>query len=78
MEAEKPNICCIENCGRSSYRAQVWCEKHYVRNRKYGSPHGGKFHQAGNRGDFWSKVDKEDPSGCWVWKNLDSWAYFWI
>ena len=30
--------------------------------------------------DFWSRVDKSDPSGCWVWlagKNSDGYGEFW-
>lgn len=25
--------------------------------------------------DFWAKVDRSDPSGCWVWTGAKSWGY---
>lgn len=58
--------CVIYECGRELY-ARGWCNPHYQRWLRYGSPIGGGPQK--NRGEsarFWEKVDKRSD-GCWVW-----------
>ena len=58
--------CVIYECSREVY-ARGWCNPHYQRWVRYGSPVGGGPQK--NRGEsarFWEKVDKR-PDGCWIW-----------
>lgn len=46
-------------------RAFGYCNKHYLRLKKYGSPSGGKRNHGSLERRFWAKVQKSD--GCWEW-----------
>ncbi len=51
-------------------RSLGFCEKHYIRFRKYGDPHGGKRNHGTLEERFWPKVQKSD--GCWLWAGAKS------
>lgn len=65
-------ICSIPNCGKSGKIRKSWCEMHYGRNRRYGSPFtvyviAGEGNSPEKR--FWSRVKKEaNENGCWEWQ----------
>lgn len=42
-----------------------YCNKHYLRLKKYGSPDGGVKNHAPLQQRFWRKVKK--TNGCWIW-----------
>lgn len=60
-----------EICSNKSV-AKGLCNKHYIRNKKYGSPHIVKHNiirlsnDASDGERFWAKVEKTDS--CWIWK----------
>ncbi len=56
-------LCSIEGCGRRAI-ARGWCEMHWARWRRTGSPLGRP--QQSLEGRFWSKVDRNGD--CWEWK----------
>lgn len=63
--------CSIPDCGNKLY-ARGFCEKHYQRNRKFGSPDDKKGDHVPLEVKFWRKVDKNGPpsrlgSNCWEW-----------
>lgn len=61
------NICSIDGCDNVR-DARGWCNKHYLRWRKYGDPTVGLSYGAETRMiRFWAKVNKDTPNGCWVW-----------
>lgn len=66
-----PKKCLVAECERNSTTAG-YCQKHYVRNKKYGNPHTvlrkhGEGKTFAER--FWSRVDKTTNSnGCWEWQ----------
>jgi hypothetical protein len=57
-------ICKIDGCGGQTV-AKCLCNKHYLRLRKYGTPHGGTRNHDSLEGRFWRKVAIAD--GCWEW-----------
>jgi hypothetical protein len=58
--------CSVKGCDHKYY-ARGWCDMHYQRNQKYGSPHGGKRNHASLEERFWRYVDKRGPDECWLW-----------
>lgn len=59
---DKPT-CAVPECVKESY-LRGWCNAHYIRNQRYGSPLGAaKIPTAEER--FWAKVDKSGD--CWNW-----------
>jgi HNH endonuclease len=59
-------ICLIDGCGEI-VAGHGYCNKHYLRFRKYGDPLGGVKNQAPIEERFWSKVDKKGEDDCWLW-----------
>ena len=63
-------ICCIKECGLPVAVLGL-CHKHWLRNKKYGSPMALKQHSGSNQGlpaeeRFAKGFIKTD--GCWIWK----------
>lgn len=59
---DKPT-CAVPECVKMSY-LRGWCNAHYLRNQRYGSPLGAaKIPTTEDR--FWAKVDKTEA--CWNW-----------
>lgn len=58
--------CSFENCDRKYY-ARGWCEMHWRRVRKHGSPDGGPRNHAPPMERFWRGVvrDHRQPELCW-------------
>jgi hypothetical protein len=55
--------CTVKGCGKQLL-AKGFCQMHYSRNLRHGSPH--NLTQRATPGDrFWTKVQKSD--GCWQW-----------
>ncbi len=48
-------------------RSLGFCEKHYIRFRKYGDPHAGKKNHGTVYERLAAKIDYEGPNGCWLW-----------
>ena len=67
----KATTCTIDECEKP-HSARGWCEMHYSRWRKNGSPHIAqtltpKLPPALDR--WWQRVDKQD-GGCWEWTGV--------
>ena len=61
------NICSINGC-ESPVVGRGWCNKHWLRWRRYGDPTMGLSYGPENRLiRFWAKVDKAGPDDCWEW-----------
>lgn len=45
-----------------------YCQKHYVRVKKYGSPHAKKNDHSTLEERFWRFVTKKSESECWEWE----------
>ena len=60
--------CSIAGCPKP-IRSKGWCDAHYMRNLRHGSPHAlmRKVVIGTPEVRFWAKVDKNAPKGCWVW-----------
>lgn len=59
--------CCIENCSQP-VEARGWCNAHYTRWRRKGSPDAGRPSLVlPYEVRFWSFVDRSGP-GCWEWQ----------
>lgn len=60
--------CSIEDCTKR-VKARGWCQTHYVRFVRHGSPHHVERHTVLGTPEvrFWAKVDKGGANGCWVW-----------
>ena len=58
--------CSIPECARAYY-AKGYCEMHWRRNRKYGTPHGGDTTHAAPEERFWRRVDIRTHTECWTW-----------
>lgn len=58
-------FCCIECCGKPAI-AKKLCQKHYYRDKKYGSADGGIDYQKRAKDRFLKSFVK-DSSGCHVW-----------
>lgn len=60
------SICVFPECGRPEY-AKQYCNGHYLQNWK-GMDLTPLVKRSLNPNErFWQKVDKSDPSGCWLW-----------
>lgn len=59
-------MCKFEGC-RGKVAAKGFCQKHYKRLMKYGSPNDRKHHQAPMEQRFWRFVDKKSDDECWEW-----------
>jgi hypothetical protein len=68
-------LCSVPDCGAGHY-ANGYCNKHWHRWRRYGSPVGGRrFKFLGDiRGeDFWTLVDRSGgEDSCWPWTHGDN------
>lgn len=62
-------LCCIKDCSRPHY-ALGFCEMHWRRNRKHGSPLGGDRNHAPPEERFWRRVKKTGT--CWNWLGAPS------
>jgi hypothetical protein len=63
-------ICSVDGCtDLISSHKYVLCGKHHTRFLKHGDPLVNKRPDLGVplAERFWSKVDKSDPHGCWMW-----------
>ena len=58
-------ICAVEDCEKNA-RSRGWCDKHYWRWQKYGSPTQVTLVYGDDDARFWAKVDKQE-NGCWLW-----------
>jgi hypothetical protein len=58
--------CVVEDC-QSKVVGWGYCQKHYVRVKKYGSPHAKKNDHSTLEVRFWRFVDKKSDSECWYW-----------
>lgn len=54
--------CAVESCGART-RARGWCNPHYQRWLRWGSPTGAAPTRVER---FWARVQKSDD-GCWLW-----------
>lgn len=59
-------LCSVPGCGVVHY-CKSYCQKHYERVKKYGSPRGGATTHAPPEVKFWRYVDKRGPDECWPW-----------
>jgi hypothetical protein len=59
--------CVIEDC-QSKVVGWGYCQKHYVRVKKYGSPHAKKKDQSTLEERFWRFVTKGNDDECWEWQ----------
>lgn len=64
------NVCCIKECNLPALTLGL-CNKHWRRNKKYGSPvavssHSGLFRGLPAEERFAKSVNKTE--GCWIWK----------
>lgn len=64
------NVCCIKECDLPVLALGL-CNKHWRRNKKFGSPvavsqHSGSFRGVSAEDRFARSVEKSD--GCWIWK----------
>jgi hypothetical protein len=59
-------LCEIDGCGGKRQKL-TFCQKHYQRIKKYGSPDDRKWSQAPLEVRFWLKVDKKSENECWPW-----------
>lgn len=58
--------CSVDGCGRPVL-ARGWCVTHYNRWWAHGDVLADQpFFRRPSR-DFWANVNKDDPSGCWLW-----------
>jgi len=60
-------LCTVPRCERKHY-AKGYCELHYMRVRKYGTPEGGPTNHAPPEERFWRGVNKDGPNGCWIYE----------
>jgi hypothetical protein len=59
--------CVVEDC-QSKVVGWGYCQKHYVRVKKYGSPHAKKNDHSTLEVRFWRFVSKKSESECWEWE----------
>ncbi len=57
--------CAVENCTTAA-RKRGWCNRHYERWRRYGTPTG-SYPWPSMADRLWARVSKID-SGCWEWQ----------
>jgi len=71
--------CAVDGCV-SKHKARGWCEAHYQRWRRYGSPTGSAVRTDPLK-RFWDKVNKDGPvhprlsTQCWMWTGSCSGSY---
>lgn len=56
--------CSIDGCTKPT-KAFGWCQTHYMRNRRHGSPHATSRIVGDLAARWWSYVEK--TQGCWEW-----------
>lgn len=67
--------CSVALC-ENKYYSNGYCEKHYQRNRKYGSPEDKKGDHVPIEKKFWERVNKNGKSvtqiesPCWIWTGV--------
>jgi len=59
--------CSVDECD-SDVVVLRYCQKHYQRVKKYGSPNPKKYSQGTLEDRFWRMVDKKSESECWKWQ----------
>lgn len=59
--------CVVEDC-QGKVVGWGYCQKHYVRVKKYGSPHSKKHDQSTLEERFWRFVTKDSEYKCWEWQ----------
>ena len=59
-------VCMVDGC-EGAREGRGFCNKHYLRLRKYGDPLGGVKNHAAPEDRFWRFVDKRGPNACWLW-----------
>jgi hypothetical protein len=59
--------CVVEDC-QGKVVGWGYCQKHYVRVKKYGSPHSKKHDQSTLENRFWRFVTKGSEDECWEWQ----------
>lgn len=59
--------CAIDGCESAGTAGHGYCEKHYRRYQRHGSPHATSRIVGDDVARFWSYVDKSGPGGCWTW-----------
>lgn len=62
----KPNLCSIPNC-RNHVIARGWCDTHYRRWRRHGSPTGGKTYRGEVHQFFHETVLTHESDDCLPW-----------
>ena len=76
VQSTEPETCSIDGCERPiTFRARLWCNRHYMRWYHHGDPLGGgparrEMGIGVNKAEasaayFWSRVDKS--AACWIW-----------
>jgi len=58
--------CSYNNCDRPHY-AFGWCNLHWERNRRTGTPDGSDRNHAPPEERFWRGVDRKGPDECWLY-----------
>jgi len=58
--------CVYPDCGKE-VASWGYCQKHYKRTKKYGSPHPRKNSQEPLGIRFWAFVEKKEIDECWPW-----------
>lgn len=61
-----PQVCTAQGCDRLQYSLK-FCQKHYARFKKYGTPDGGPTTHAPPEVRFWRYANRTDPDKCWEW-----------
>jgi len=59
--------CVIEEC-QGEVVGWGYCQKHYMRVKKYGSPHAKKNDHSTLEVRFWGFVTKKSETQCWEWE----------
>lgn len=63
------SACSVEGCERGGKLRRGWCQLHYARWRRHGSPT--TLRRAANgtplADRFWPRVDERGPDECWPW-----------
>ena len=60
-----PRLCSFGGC-MAIHQAKSFCQRHYLKLLRYGTPFGGRPHYLSDIDHFMSKVEKTDS--CWLWK----------
>ena len=59
--------CFVDNC-KSQVLAKGFCNKHYIRNKKYGSPYVYNTCELPIKYKIERHIERVTESGCWIWK----------